>query len=92
MQHVVVAMDGSVYAKYGKYRCAVFLQLQKSVLSTHGDCIALSACRERLRLALVDVCGAEAAACVELQLVQDGSVRGAAFLAMAAAQWEEAQR
>ncbi|EFN50437.1 hypothetical protein CHLNCDRAFT_144017 [Chlorella variabilis] len=64
--HVVVAVDGSVFAKYSKYR-------------------------ERLRAALEDVCGKAAADSVELQLAQDGSVLGAAYLAAAAAQFD-AQR
>ena len=45
-------------------------------------------CRERLRAALEDVCGKPAADSIQLQLAQDGSVLGAAFLAVAAAQWE----
>lgn len=45
-------------------------------------------CRERLRAALEEVCGPAGADCISLQLVQDGSVLGAAFLAVAAAQWE----
>ena len=48
-------------------------------------------CRERLRAALEDVCGKAAADSVELQLAQDGSVLGAAYLAAAAAQFD-AQR
>jgi hexokinase len=44
--------------------------------------------RERLRAALEDVCGKPAADSIELQLAQDGSVLGAAFLAVAAARWE----
>lgn len=60
---VVVAVDGSVFAKYPKYR-------------------------QRLGAALADVCGQAAAASIEMQLAQDGSVLGAAFLAVAAVQWE----
>ncbi|KAL4854923.1 Hexokinase-1 [Chlorella vulgaris] len=50
---VVVAVDGSVFAKYPKYR-------------------------QRLGAALADVCGQAAAASIEMQLAQDGSVLGTA--------------
>lgn len=46
--------------------------------------------RERLRSALEEVCGKEAADSIHLQLAQDGSLLGAAFLAVAAAEWEAA--
>ena len=44
--------------------------------------------RERLRAALEDVCGRAAADSIQLQLAQDGSVLGAAILAVAAAEYE----
>lgn len=44
--------------------------------------------RERLRAALEEVCGKAAADSIHLQLAEDGSVLGAAFLAAAAADWE----
>ncbi|KAL4423126.1 hypothetical protein ABPG77_004809 [Micractinium sp. CCAP 211/92] len=60
---VVVAVDGSVFEKYDKFR-------------------------ERLRAALEDVCGNEAADSVRVKLAKDGSVLGAAYLGVAAAQFE----
>lgn len=44
--------------------------------------------RERLRAALEDLCGKAAAGSVRLQLAKDGSVLGAAYLGVAAAQFE----
>eukprot|EP00887_Chlorella_sp_A99_P006231 scaffold3.g6231.t1 len=58
-QRVVVAVDGSLFAKYPKYK-------------------------DLLQDALGELCRAEAAATIELQLAQDGSVLGAAVLACAA--------
>jgi hexokinase len=58
-------------------------------LSTNSAAaLLLTCCRQRLGAALADVCGLVAAASIEMQLAQDGSVLGAAFLAVAAVQWE----
>ena len=123
---VVVAFDGSVFAKYAQYRRVVLLFLLRVRGRQAGDAIGIqprqgwrsvqtcgacpctsamaqprAACksrvlpprpltrrRERLRAALEEVCGRAGADSISLQLVQDGSVLGAAFLAVAAAQWE----
>ncbi|KAL4458290.1 hypothetical protein ABPG75_013155 [Micractinium tetrahymenae] len=60
---VAIAVDGSVFEKYARFR-------------------------ERLRAALEDVCGKAAADSIRLQLAKDGSVLGAAYLGVAAAQFE----
>lgn len=121
--HVVVAVDGSVFAKYSKYRCgggggrtlpgwsntvrgwvgvaAVVRQhgwlaqgpQTRQARLTNQPLFGSPATfvnRERLRAALEDVCGKAAADSIELRLAQDGSVLGAAYLAIAAAQFGQA--
>ena len=47
--------------------------------------------RQHLRDALAELCGAAAADKIQLRMVQDGSVLGAAFLAVAAQQHADAE-
>lgn len=65
--------------------------LMHQALSTgpsNGVTALTDCCRERLRAALEDVCGKAAADSIRLQVAKDGSVLGAAYLGVAAAQFE----
>ena len=98
-EDVVVAVDGSLFAKYTTYRQVGLARLRRLAL--------LQACRRRackaaclqgaerlprlrrqyVQAALVELCGQQAAARIRLQLAMDGSVLGAAFVAVAADQF-----
>lgn len=72
----------------GKHDSALFMLVGQ--LAMHPPHPSSHPARERLRAALEEVCGKEAADSIQLQLAQDGSLLGAAFLAVAAAEWEAA--